>query len=83
MYRDDDAAHTERAIALVDEIARLERQKIASAAADRRLEAARRELSALQPHAPAGLAEPPGLITHLLVFSTAAAAAFIGYALVF
>ena len=82
MYRDDDAARTERAIALVDEIAGLERQKIASATLDQRLEAARRDLSALQSHSPAVQA-PPGLMTHLLVFSAAAAAAFLGYTLVF
>jgi hypothetical protein len=83
MYRDDDAARTERAIALIDEIAGLERQRLASAAADQRLEAARRELLALQTDTPAGVQQPPGLITHLLVFGAAAAAAFVGYTLVF
>jgi hypothetical protein len=83
MYRDDDSVHAARAIALIDEIAALERQKIINAAADRRLETARRELSVLQSHSPAGPAESPGLVTHLLVLGAAAAAAFVGYTLVF
>jgi hypothetical protein len=83
MYRDDDTARTERANALIDEIAELERQKVMSATADHRLEAAKRELVALQSHAPAALQEPPGLVTHLLVFGVTAAAAFVGYTLVF
>lgn len=81
MYRDDDSARAERAIALIDEIAELERQKVVHAASDRRLETARRELSALQSHALAGPPQP-GVITHLLVFSAAAAAAFLAYTLV-
>jgi hypothetical protein len=83
MYRDDDAARTERANALIDEIAALERQKVINAATDHRLETARRELSALQSHSPAASQESPGLITHLFVFGVAAAAAFVGYTLVF
>ena len=83
MYRDDDTARTERANALIDEIAGLERQKVINAATDHRLETAKHELSALQAHSPAALQAPPGLITHLLVFGVTAAAAFVGYTLVF
>ena len=82
MYRDDDAARSERANALIDEIADLERQKLAHAAADQRLEAARRELASLQIHA-ATAPTPPTLTMHLLVFGAAAAAAFVAYNLVF
>lgn len=81
MYRDDDSARAERAIALIDEIAELERQKVIHAASDRRLEMARRELSALQSQ-PLGGSPQPGLITHLLVFGAAAVAAFVVYTLV-
>jgi len=84
MYRDDDDARAERAKLLIDEIAGLERAKLAHAAADRRLEDARRELAALQP-APRTPAEPaprpPGLVTHVVVFCVAACAAFAGYTL--
>lgn len=83
MYRDDDAARADRAIALIDEIAELERQKVLHATTDRRLETARRELSALQSHSPAGAPEPPGPITHLLVFAATAAAAFVAYTVAF
>jgi hypothetical protein len=82
MYRDDDAARTERANALIDEIAGLERQKVAHAAADQRLEAARLELSALQAHTLAA-PRPPALSMHMLVFGASAAAAFVAYNLVF
>jgi hypothetical protein len=82
MYRDDDSARTQRANALIDEIASLERQKVAHATADQRLEAARRELLALQAHATVG-PKPPTLATHLLVFGGSAAAAFVAYHLVF
>jgi len=82
MYRDDDTARAERAVALIDEIAELERQKVLHAATDRRLEAVRRELSALQSPARAGSPPPHGLLTHLVVFSAAAVAAFLAYALV-
>ena len=81
MYRDDDAARTERSIALIDQIAELERQKVLNAVTDHRLEAARRELSTLQSHAPAEPQGPPGLFTHLLVFGATAMAAFVGYTL--
>lgn len=86
MYRDDDAARTERAKLLIDEIAGLEREKLAAAATDRRLEDAKRELAALQvtPGAPAEAApRPPGLATHLAVFCVAACATFAGYTLLF
>lgn len=83
MYRDDDTARTERANALIDEIAELERQKVIHATTDHRLETAKHALSALQAHAPAAPHEPPWLITHLLVFGVTAAAAFVGYTLVF
>ena len=79
MYRDDDTARTERANALIDEIARLERQKVINAATDHHLEAAKRELSALQPPTAAASHAPPGLTVHLLVFGATAAAAFVGY----
>lgn len=80
MYRDDDSARTERSIALIHEIAELERQKLASAALDDRLDAARRELCALQSQS-ASRPQHPGLIAHLLVFGAAAAVAFLGYTL--
>jgi len=83
MYRDDDTARTERAVALIDEIAELERQKLQSAAIEQRLETARRELSALQIHPGAAPQQAPGLVTHVLVFGAAAAAAFVAYTLAF
>jgi hypothetical protein len=83
MYRDDDAARAERANALIDEIAGLERQKVINATTDHRLATARRELSGLQAHAAAAPQAPPGLGIHLLVFGATAAAAFLGYTLVF
>ncbi|HEX3764417.1 MAG TPA: hypothetical protein VHW23_37235 [Kofleriaceae bacterium] len=82
MYRDDDAARTERSIALVNEIAELERQKLASAALEDRLDAARRELCGLQSQSTSRPPDP-GLVTHLVVFGAAAAVAFLGYALAF
>jgi hypothetical protein len=89
MYRDDDDARAERAKLLIDEIAGLEREKLAAAAADRRLEGAKRELAALQsaPSAPSEPAEPapqpPGIVTHIAVFCVAACATFAGYTLLF
>lgn len=80
MYRDDDSARTERSIALINEIAELEREKLARAALDDRLDAARRELCALQPQSTARPRDP-GLVTHLLVFGAAAAVAFLAYTL--
>ena len=85
MYRDDDIARTERATQLIDEIAELEKKKLAAAAADQRIEAVKRELAQLSvalPNAPA--VEPrPGLVAHLLVFGATAAATCIGYTLLF
>lgn len=81
MYRDDDSARSQRANALIDEIADLERQKLAHAAPDQRLETARRELASLQVHA-AAAPPPPTLAMHLLVFGAAAAAAFVACNLV-
>jgi hypothetical protein len=83
MYRDDDFARTERAKLLIDEIAGLERDKLAHAAADRRLEDAKRELSTLQSAPSPPAPRPPGIVTHLIVFSVAAAATFAGYTLLF
>lgn len=85
MYRDDDTARDERARALVDEIAKLERDKIAAAAAERRLEDARRELTALSVLKPVAEAEPrpPGLAAHAAVFAVAACATALGYTLLF
>ena len=82
MYRDDDSARTERSIALINEIAELERQKLASSALDDRLDAARRELCALQSQS-TSKPQDPGLISHIVVFGAAAAAAFLGYTLMF
>lgn len=88
-YRDDDLARDERANALIDEIAKLEREKIAAAAGERRLDEAKRELATLQltsaavtvaPPAPAE-PEPPSLAAHVLAFCGAAGAAFLGYTL--
>ena len=82
MYRDDDAAHAERANALIDEIADLERQKVAQAQTDARLEAAKRALAALQvTPAPPDASKPAGLLVHLFVFSATATAAYLGYTL--
>ena len=84
MYRDDDAARTERSIALIGEIADLDRQKVMHAAADQRLEAARRELLALQARvAPTAPPASPGTVAHLLVFCGAAVVAALGYSLIF
>lgn len=84
-YRADDDARMHRADALISEIADLERQKVARAAADERLDAARRELSDLQARAVAVPRPPPerapGLLAHALAFGAAAAIAFAGYTL--
>jgi hypothetical protein len=86
MYRDDDVARAARATALIDEIADLEREKLARASVEQRLEAARRELGALEV-AMAPPAEPaapgPGLLAHLCVFAAAATATYGGYSLLF
>lgn len=85
-YRDDGDARTLRADALITEIADLERKKVAQAAAEARLAAARQELADL--HAPVALPPPPappvrtpGLLAHTLVFTATAALAFAGYTL--
>lgn len=94
MYRDDEKARDERANTLIDEIAKLEREKVAAAAAERRLEEAKRELATLRlpdtpPAAPPAdpsrdpSLRPPGLAAHLIVFGVAAVAAFAGYSLLF
>lgn len=81
MYKDDDAAHAERANSLIDEIAELERQKVTQATTDQRLEAAKRELSNLQAHPPAAAPKGPGAIAHLVVFAATASVAYLGYTL--
>lgn len=86
-YRADDDARALRADALIDEIADLERQRLARVAADERLAAARQELADLQgpPAATAATGaraeRPPGVIAHVLAFVAAAAIAFAGYTL--
>lgn len=85
MYRDDEAARGARADALINEISDLERQKVARAEQDHRLEAARQELAALQaitPPAPPAPRSPTALV-HLAVFVAAAAVTFTGYTLLF
>jgi hypothetical protein len=80
-YRDDDDAADARARALIDEIARLERARLSHAAEERRLEEARRELTALQPSPAPQTPRAPGLGAHLVVFSVAACATFAAYSL--
>ncbi len=81
-YRDDSAAHNERATQLIDEIARLEKQKLAAAVADSKIEEAKRELAGLSVSLPAVPPEVrPGLVVHLLVFGATAAATCLGYTL--
>ena len=81
MYRDDQAARAARAAALIDEIAALEREKLAHATTEQRLDQAKQQLAALQ--APAGPAPErrPGLWAHLAVFGATAGAAYLGYTL--
>lgn len=81
MYRDDDHARSERAHALITEIAELERAKLARVDLEHRLDTARRELAVLQPTAPRAAASSPGLAAHLLAFGAAAIATFAGYSL--
>lgn len=86
MYRNDDEARHERANALIEEIAELERAKVAHASAERRLEDARRELATLQLAAtPADepAPRPPGITAHVVVFCLAACATYAGYTLLF
>ncbi len=85
MYKDDDVAHAERANALIDEIAKLEHDKVSQAATEQRLEAAKRELAALQAPPPMVAPAPPkgpGAIAHVLVFGVTATVAFLGYTLI-
>lgn len=82
MYRDDDAARSQRASALIDEIAELEHKKVTHAATEQRLDDARRELAALQVTAPeVPLPRQPGALVHLVVFGVTAGAAYLGYTL--
>ena len=81
-YRDDDAAHATRASELIDEIAKLEREKLAQTETERRLEAAKRELATLQVSPPAPPVEKrPGMLAHVMVFGATASAAFLAYSL--
>lgn len=83
-YRDDDDARAARADALIDEIAQLERKKLAQATVEHQLDAARTELRELQGAAstdPATRARPPSVATHLCVFAATAGVAFLGYSL--
>ena len=86
MYRNDDEARDERASALIDEIAELERARIAHGAAERRLEEARCELATLQ-LAPGPTTNPTperaGIAAHIIVFAVAALVTFGGYTLLF
>ena len=86
MYRNDDEARDQRASALIDEIAELERARIAHAATERRLEDARSELATLQ-LAPGPMTEPrpepAGIATHIIVFCVAGFVTFVGYTLLF
>lgn len=84
-YRDDEAARAERANALIDEIAELERRKVAQTETEQRLVAARDELHALLA---ASLPAPPPeraptIATHVVVFGVTAGATFLGYTLLF
>ncbi len=87
MYREDDPAHAARAGSLIDEIADLERKKVAHAAAEKLLDDAKRELADLQavqtvlPAAPPVVEKPPSVLVHVLVFAGTAGAAFLGYTL--
>jgi hypothetical protein len=86
MYRNDDEARDQRASALIDEIAELERARIAHAATERRLDEARCELATLQlPSGPTTdpTSQPAGMATHIIVFWVAAFVAFAGYTLLF
>lgn len=81
MYRDDEAAQTARAGALIDEIAQLERDRLALSSTERRLEEARRELAALQPVTLAAPRPAADLATHVAVYLGAAIASFAAYTL--
>lgn len=79
MYRDDEAAQTARATALIDEIAQLERDRLALATTERRLEEARRELSSLEPAAPARATAD--VATHVAAYVLSALVSFAAYTL--
>lgn len=81
MYRDDDAAQTARASALIDEIAQLERDRLAMAATERRLEEARRELASLQPVAIEPERPAHDLATHVAAYVISALTTFAAYVL--
>ncbi len=81
MYRDDDAAQAARAGALIDEIAQLERDRLALASTERRLEEARRELSSLQPAAAPPARPTSDLATHVAVYVISALTTFAAYVL--
>jgi hypothetical protein len=81
-YRDDDAAHAARASDLIDEIARLEHERVTQVSRDQRLEAAKRELATLQPAADRS-SRGPGVVAHVVVFVATASTAYAGYALWF
>jgi hypothetical protein len=82
-YRDDDTARADRANALINEIAELERQMLALAQAEQRLESARTELRELQavslPRDPEQRSHGAGM--HLVVFALAAMSTYVGYSL--
>ena len=81
-YRDDTAARTERATQLIDQIAQLEKQKLAATTADHAIEEVKRELAGLSIALPTAPPEArPGLVAHLLVFGATAAASCLGYTL--
>jgi hypothetical protein len=83
MFRDDDAARTARASALIDEIAELEREKLARAANQQRdaerLDAAKRDLAMLQEPKRAAAPKAASVLAHVAVFATTAIAAYVGY----
>ncbi len=80
-YRDDSAARTERATQLIDEIAQLEKQKLAAATTEEKIEEAKRQLAQLHITLPAAPEARPGIVAHLLVFGATAAATCLGYTL--
>lgn len=82
-YRDDEAARGARADALINEIADLERQKVARTEQDQRLATARLELATLQAPPQVEAPRPPGFFVHLVVFAAAAGTTFAGYSLMF
>jgi hypothetical protein len=83
MYRDDQAAQAARANALIDEIAQLEREKLAHTATDQRLEDAKRALATLQPTTAVPVPTSPSVAAHVAVFCVASCATFALYTLLF